>query len=464
MIKKILFVFTALLLTLPTIINAQTQREKIAQMIMIGFPGKILNDSVRVDLMDRNLGGIIYFAANIDNPVQIKLLSDTIKMNAATPPFVAVDQEGGRVARLNFNNGFDSTFSAYKLGTLFNLEEITRETAREMAGWLKQSGMNLNLAPVVDVNVNPLSPAIGMLERSFSSDPEIVANHARWFLDEFNIMGIATSLKHFPGHGSAVDDSHLGFTDITSSWADSELVPYQRLIANGYSDFIMPGHLYNANLDSIYPASLSYNTVTNLLRGQLAFDGLTITDELFMQAITQNYDFEESIVLAVNAGNDVLLFRSNLRNGNSITKQVIDIIEQKVNAGIIPQYRIEESYARIIYLKTKYGIITDVNELSSTQTPLSFQLYQNYPNPFNPTTKISYSIPSAETHRHASPQNVLLKVYDVLGKEIATLVNEQKAPGNYEVKFDASMLSSGVYFYRIQAGSFYQVKKMILTK
>jgi beta-glucosidase-like glycosyl hydrolase len=169
-------------------------------------------------------------------------------------------------------------------------------------------------------------------------------------------------------------------------------------------------------------------------------------------------------VLAVNAGNDVLLFRSNLRNGNSISKQVIDIIEQKVNAGIIPQYRIEESYARIIYLKTKYGIITDINELSSTQTPLSFQLYQNYPNPFNPSTKIRYSVPFVETHRYASPQNVSLKVYDVLGNEIATLVNEQKAPGNYSVEFDGSKYSSGIYFYRLQSGSFTATKKLILVK
>lgn len=455
MLKNILFLFTSLFLILNST-NAQTQREKIAQMIMVGFSGKILNDSVKVDLMERNVGGIIYFVANIDNPLQIKLLSDTIKMKAATPPFIAVDQEGGRVARLNYNNGFDSTLSAFKLGTIFNSETTTRESAREMAEWLVQSGMNVNLAPVVDVNVNPTSPAIGFLERSYSSNPLIVTNHAGWFIDEFNKKRIITTLKHFPGHGSAVNDSHLGFTDVTTTWADSELVPYQQLISNGFDDFVMPAHVFNANLDSIYPASLSYKTVTKLLREQIGFNGLTITDELFMQAITNNYGFEESIVLSVNAGNDILLYRTNLRNGTSLVNQVIDIIEQKVIDGIIPQERIDESYARIISLKTKYGLITNINEFVSSEIPTSFQLYQNYPNPFNPSTVVSYQL--------SVDSKVSLKVFDVLGNEIITLVNENKNAGSYSITFDATGLTSGIYFYTLRTNEFVQTKKMLLMK
>ncbi|MDP2302408.1 MAG: glycoside hydrolase family 3 N-terminal domain-containing protein [Ignavibacteria bacterium] len=455
MIKNILFLFTSLLLILNTT-TAQTQREKIAQMIMVGFPGKFLNDSVKVDLAERNLGGIIYFAANIDNPQQIKLLSDTIKMTASTPPFIAVDQEGGRVARLNFNNGFDSTLSAHKLGTIFNSENITRAEAAKMAEWLVQSGMNVNLAPVVDVNVNPTSPAIGNLGRSFSSNPDTVTFHASWFIDEFNKKGIVTTLKHYPGHGSALNDSHLGFTDITTTWSDSELIPYQQLISNGFTDFVMPGHLFNANLDSVYPATLSYKTVTNLLREQIGFNGLTITDELFMQAITNNYGFEESIVLAVNAGNDILLYRTNMKDGSSLASQVIDIIEQKVINGIIPQERINESYARIISLKTKYGLISDADEYAETQKPENFVLFQNHPNPFNPKTVISYQLPTFS--------NVVLKVYDILGNEVATLINEYKSPGKYEVQFDAAGLTSGIYFYRLSANQFSSIKKFVLLK
>lgn len=462
--KKLLFVFSLFILLLTNISYSQTQREKIAQMIMVGFSGKSLNDSVKIDLSERNIGGIIYFAANIDNPLQIKLLSDSIKMFSSTPPFIAVDQEGGRVARLNYNNGFDSTLSAYKLGTIINSETTTRESAREMAEWLVQSGMNLNLAPVVDVNVNPTSPAIGFLERSYSSNPLIVSNHAGWFIDEFNKKNIITTLKHFPGHGSAINDSHLGFTDVTTTWADSELVPYQQLILNGFDDFVMPAHVFNANLDSIYPASLSFKTVTNLLRVQLGFNGLTITDELFMQAITNNYGFEESIVLSVNAGNDILLYRTNLRNGSSLAKQVIDIIEQKVIEGIIPQERIDESYARIISLKTKYGLITSVDDFASSEIPASFQLYQNYPNPFNPSTIIQYSVPDVADAYYASTTNVTLKVYDVLGNEVTTLVNENKSPGSYSITFDAGGLTSGIYFYTLRAGAFSETKKMILMK
>lgn len=468
-----LFTVTILLILISNITYPQTQREKIAQMVMVGFPGKFLHDSLKIDLSERNLGGIIYFAVNIDNPQQIKLLSDSIKMTASTPPFIAVDQEGGRVARLNFNNGFDSTLSAYKLGTIFNSENITRAEAQRMAEWLVQSGMNVNLAPVVDVNVNPTSPAIGFLERSFSANPDTVALHAEYFIDEFNKKGIVTTLKHFPGHGSAVNDSHLGFTDVTTTWADSELVPYQLLISNGFTDFVMPAHVFNANLDSVYPASLSFKTVTNLLRGQLGFNGLTITDELFMQAITNIYGFEESIVLSVNAGNDILLYRTNMRNGTSLAEQVIDIIEQKVIDGIIPQERIDESYARIISLKTKYGLISNIDDFADVKIPTEFSLLQNYPNPFNPSTKIKYSIPNVILSLSAGRQTqndilISLKIYDVLGNEVATLVDEYKSPGIYEVEWNASKFSSGIYYYRLSAsggaGAFSETKKMILMK
>jgi beta-N-acetylhexosaminidase len=455
MIKNILFLFTSFLLILNTT-DAQTQREKIAQMIMVGFTGKFLNDSVKVDLAERNLGGVIYFAANIDNPQQIKFLSDTIKMTASTPPFIAIDQEGGRVARLNYNNGFDSTLTAYKLGSIFNSENITRAEAGKMAEWLVQSGMNVNLAPVVDVNVNPTSPAIGNLGRSFSSNPDTVTFHASWFIDEFNKKGIATTLKHYPGHGSAIDDSHLGFTDITATWSASELIPYQQLISTGFADFVMPGHLFNANLDSVYPATLSYKTVTNLLREQIGFNGLTITDELFMQAITNNYGFEESIVLAVNAGNDILLYRTNMRDGSSLASQVIDIIEQKVINGIIPQERINESYARIISLKTKYGLISNVDEFAESQKPENFILFQNHPNPFNPSTTIRFNLPT--------DSRVLLEVFNVMGERVITLIDSELKSGYHNYEFNANNIASGIYFYKLNTDKFSSTKKLVLLK
>lgn len=220
-------------------------KKKIAQMVWVGFSGTRLNDTIKIDLSKRNIGGVILFANNISNPNQIKLLNDTIKMFAKTPPFIAVDQEGGKVARLNSTNGFANTYTAYQLGTVFNSEDSTRKQAKLMATWLLQCGFNVNLAPVADVNVNPNSPAIGKLERSFSSNPYNVYLHDKVFIEEFEKQNIITCLKHFPGHGSALQDSHLGFTDISNTWQQYELTPYQNLINNDYSNIIMPGHLYN---------------------------------------------------------------------------------------------------------------------------------------------------------------------------------------------------------------------------
>jgi beta-N-acetylhexosaminidase len=439
-------------------INAQVSlREKIGQMVWTSFSGTKLHDTTKYDLQKRNMGGVILFAGSISNPSQVKLLNDTIKIFANTPPFIAVDQEGGRVARLNSNNGFANSYTAYQLGTVFNKEDSTRKSASTMASWLSQSGFNVNLAPVADVNVNPNSPAIGKLERSYSQNPDLVYQHTRWFVDEFNKKNIITCLKHFPGHGSAVQDSHLGFTDITNTWTTSELIPYQSLIGGGYNNLVMIGHLYNSKLDITYPASLSKKITTDLLRGQLGFNGVIVTDGMFMSAITQNYSFEDAITLAVNAGNDILLYTSALRNGSSLAKQIMDVIEDRTKKGIILANRIDESYNRIIQLKQRFGIVTSTEQYAVENLPTDFKLYQNYPNPFNPSTTISYHIPIAG--------NVSLKVYDILGREVATLVYEFKPAGNHSTIYTLnSTLSSGVYFYQLRVNKYIETKKMMVLK
>ncbi|MEK6552778.1 MAG: glycoside hydrolase family 3 N-terminal domain-containing protein [Bacteroidota bacterium] len=457
MIKKFCFIIVLILFGINnSIIHAQTLREKIGQMIWASFTGTRLNDTIKVDLQRRNLGGVILYAGNIVNPNQIKLLNDTIKLFSKTPSFIAVDQEGGKVARLNSTNGFKNSYTAYTLGTVFNQEDSTRKSASTMASWLKQCGFNVNLAPVVDVNVNPNSPAIGKLERSFSQNPETVFQHSAWFIDEFNKKNILTCLKHFPGHGSALQDSHLGFTDITNTWSNSELVPYQSLFSQEYKNLVMIGHLYNAHLDSAYPASLSKNVTTDILRNQLGFNGVTITDGMAMQAITLNYSFEDAVEYAVNAGNDILLYTSVLRNGSSLVRNVIDIVEEKVNQRKISLNRIEESYNKIIQLKAKYGIITSIDQLTNASIPTGFVLYQNYPNPFNPSTMIEFSVPQAGYYS--------LKVFNIIGEEVANLMNREMESGIHKISFDASKLPSGIYIYRLTGNNVNISKKMTLMK
>jgi len=189
MVAAILIIIFAQISLFPQV----SLRNKIGQMVMVGFDGTALSDSLSYDLSHRNLGGVMYLESNISNPSQVAALSAKIKLAASTIPFISTDQEGGKVARLNSDNGFADSYTALQLGTLFNSEDSTPKTAAEFAQWLSLTGINMNLAPVTDVNVNPSSPAIGRYQRSFSAIPAQVAKHAGFFIDEMhrkNVLGI----------------------------------------------------------------------------------------------------------------------------------------------------------------------------------------------------------------------------------------------------------------------------------
>ncbi len=433
---------------------AQTDlRHKISQMLMIGFQGKTVSDTMLInDLSEREVGGVILFAANIESPAQLNQLTDQLKSFSNIPLFISVDQEGGKVARLNASNGYQSTYTAFRIGTYFNNEFETRSWAGQMATWLSDAGINIDLAPVSDVDVNPTSPAIGNLDRSFSKIPDTVYQHCFWFIDEFHQRNIISTLKHFPGHGSAATDSHLGFTDITNTWADSELIPYKRLIKSGYKDFIMSGHLFNAKLDSDYPASLSHKVLTGLLRDSLGFDGLIITDGMFMGAISNNYSFDKAVELAINAGNDILLYTSNNLNGKSLVDSVVNIVMNKISEGKISEQRIDESYNKIMMKKS---LLTGIKNIAGNILPGDYEI-TNYPNPFNSTTQINVKISKAGM--------LNIKVYNVIGEEVVEIVNDYYQPGQYKFFFNASELSSGVYLLRMAAGENYLTHKIILMK
>ncbi|MBI5661652.1 MAG: T9SS type A sorting domain-containing protein [Ignavibacterium album] len=447
--KKFLFI---LLLTHTCFPQADLYH-KISQMIMVGFSGKTLTDTVILnDLQTRGVGSVILFSGNIESPTQLNQLTTQLHSLSLTPLFIAIDQEGGRIARLRETNGYTATYSAYQIGTIFNDESINRTWASLMAGWLKDAEINLNLAPVADVNINPESPAIGYLDRSFSNIPDTVYNHCNWFIDEFHQKNILNCLKHFPGHGSATTDSHLGFTDITNTWADSELIPYIKLIQNGYDDFIMSGHLFNAEIDSVYPASLSNKTLTGLLRDSLGFDGLIITDGMFMGAISNNYTFDEAVELAINAGNDILLYTTNKLSGKSLVDSVVGIVMNKISEGKITEQRINESYNRIILKKQQ---LTNVNQNNSEFLPDEFELV-NYPNPFNAQTNIVVRIPV--------DGNLSIKIFNIVGEEVAEIMNDFTSAGTYKFSFNADKLSSGIYFIRMKMQNKIITHKAVLLK
>lgn len=450
------FLILILLFTSLHFSQVVTLREKIGQMIMTGFSNE--GDSyerVLTDIEDYNLGGVIFFRSNIDDGNQVQLLIETLQSSAATPLFTAVDQEGGLVARFTSSNGYQKTPSAYKLGTEINSEDTTRYYAAMMAGWLYDAGFNVNFAPVVDVNVNPESPAIGHYGRSFSDDPVVVYNHSSWFIDEFHQKNISTALKHFPGHGSAEDDSHLGFTDITSTWSAVELNPYELLIDDGYKDLVMSGHLFNENIDTLYPASLSTFALDSLLRNELGFEGIIVSDEMFMQAISANFGFEEAVVQAVIAGTDILLYSTNFYEEQPLVPYIIDLIETKVNENVIPVSRIEEAYDRITALKQERQIITSTDDSFASILPENYEI-GNYPNPFNPSTTIKVNL--------VKSGNITLSVYNITGEKIAELADGYFNQGSFSFKFSGAGFASGVYLAVLETNAGVFTHKLMLMK
>lgn len=441
-----------LLILLTNISYPQSLEQKISQMLMVGFSGKALTDTILInDLQIRGVGGVILFGGNVESPTQLNQLTNSLIAASQVPLFISIDQEGGRVVRLKAINGYSDTYTAEQIG-FFNNEIDTRSWASLMAGWLDDANINVNLAPVADVNVNPISPAIGNLDRSFSKIPDSVFIHCKWFIDEFHQKNIFNCLKHFPGHGSAVTDSHLGFTDVTTTWSDSELIPYRKLIESGYDDFIMSGHLYNANIDPVYPASLSNNTLTKLLRDSLGFNGLIITDGMFMGAITNNYTFDEAVALAINAGNDILLYTTNKFGDKSLVDSVTNIVLNKIATGIITEERIDESYNRIMLKKQG---LTNVQQYVDNILPDEYEII-NYPNPFNNSTTINVRIPEAGL--------LSIKVYNMIGEEISEIANAYYQAGNYSFIFSSNELSSGVYLLRMKIGEKYLSHKIVLMK
>ena len=264
----------------------------------------------------------------------------------------AADQEGGKVARLNETHGFPPTISAQELGER-NDPAFTYAQAEIMAKTLAAAGINHNLAPVVDINSNPANPVIGALGRSFSADPAVVIAQARAFIEAHHAQGVTTTLKHFPGHGSSQADSHLGLVDVSATWQRDELEPYRVLIGEGIVDTVMTAHVFNTQLDPTYPATLSPATITGILRDELGFDGVVITDDMNMQAITGQYGFEQAAVLAVQAGADLLAYGNNLNYDPDVAQRAIAALAAAVQQGQLTEDRIAQSHHRILALKQK---------------------------------------------------------------------------------------------------------------
>jgi len=328
-------------------LNEPPLEKMIGKMIMTGFRGYEVPQELKEQIRDGKVGGVLILGYNVESlPQVIKLTSDIKKAAGNSPVLIAIDQEGGKVARLKASKGFEDFPSAKEMASSRTTEEAYAYYLR-MAAKLMYCGINLNLAPVVDLDIHTDSPAIGKLERSFSSDPATVKEYAEQFILAHKKHGILTCLKHFPGHGSAGDDSHLGITDITKTWSRKELEPYSYFIEKGLADLVMPGHLFNSGIDTTYPASLSKATVQGILREELKYNGVVITDDLQMKAISGPYGLTDTAVAAVNSGSDILLFANYHNYDPDIADKAKKTIITAVADGRIAEEKIKEAFGRI---------------------------------------------------------------------------------------------------------------------
>lgn len=337
-----------------------TLEENIGAMLLVGFRGTEVDSTKNPDIIralrDYHVGSVILFdydaptgkrGRNIQSAGQLKRLC--AQLRAYNPDLlIGIDQEGGYVSRLSPRYGFHKVLSARRSAAL-GIDSVRRQ-ARVTAQMLADLGINLNFAPVADVDVNPACPVIGAIERSFSADTAAVASYCAVWVEEQSAKGVVSCLKHFPGHGSARGDTHKGLVDVTDTWQRCELAPYRTFGSSGVGEdmMVMTAHVVNRQLDpSGLPASLSPR-ITSLLRDTLGFQGVIVTDDLAMGAIVQQYSFEQAVRMAVLAGADMLCLSNNGGTYNAdIVPQTVMVIKQMVEDGTVSADRIAQSAARI---------------------------------------------------------------------------------------------------------------------
>lgn len=335
---------------------------QLGQLLLVGFRGTEVagNQELRHLLCDLRVGGVILYerdaatggARNISSPEQVgRLTTDLRALSescAGRAPLIAADNEGGSVMRLNARAGYPPTLAHGELGDLDDVA-VTELEARRIGTMLREAGIDWNLAPVVDIGLNPFNTVVVQAGRTFSQSAERVTAHARAYLRGMNAAGILTALKHFPGHGSSFEDSHRGFVDVTKTAdLEAELLPYRTLMREGVVDAVMTAHVFNRSLDPEYPATLSRSAVTGILRNQLGFSGLVVSDDLLMEGIVSHYGIEEAAVLALRAGVDLLLLSHNtLAQHPSATDRVIAAIRQALADGRLTPETVELALARV---------------------------------------------------------------------------------------------------------------------
>lgn len=341
-------------------VQSMTLQEKVGQLFVIrpealdsstNASKTSLTEKAEAALEKYPVGGVILFKQNIVDPDQLETFLGDLQTASEVPMLVAVDEEGGTVCRVASNASFGlEKYPNVSVVAESGDPEDVRTMSRDIGSYLKRYGFNLDFAPVADVNSNPKNPVIG--KRAFSSDPNVTAEMVTAAVEGFHEAGMLCTLKHFPGHGDTATDSHYGLATTSKTWEEMkemEMLPFEAGIAAG-TDVIMTAHITTPNVTgNDLPASLSYEILTEKLRGELGYDGVICTDALEMQAITKYYGNGEAAVMALSAGADILLIPANLQ-------EAFDAVMEAVQNGTISEKRLDESVTRILTLKQKAGL------------------------------------------------------------------------------------------------------------
>ena len=342
------------------IVNNMTLEEKVGQIFMVapeavdkdGGSTTVFTENIEKEIEKYNLGGYILFASNIENPTQTQELINGLKKSSKIQPFVGVDEEGGRVARIGKNSamGVEKIEPMAQVGKSQNYERAN-EIGTTIGKYIKNLGFNLDFAPDTDVLTDSNNTEIG--DRSFGNDPEVVGKMATEVVKGLQSENISTVLKHFPGHGGSIGNSHQGFSLSNRTEEElkkCEIVPFKTAIENG-ADCVMVAHMSLPNVtgDNI-PATLSKKVVTDMLKTELNFKGVVFSDSMSMGAITENYGTGDACVKAVEAGIDMVLMPENL-------DEAYNAVLEAVKNGKISQERLDDAVSRIIKAKIQRGII-----------------------------------------------------------------------------------------------------------
>ena len=333
-----------------TLQHPMTLKEKIGQLFIIGFHGTTVSEQFAHLLSFYTPGGVILFTRNLSNPAQAATLVNALQSHVSRPPlWISIDHEGGNVHRLP--NGFTRLPTSGELGRQ-NSEDRAVSVASVGARELRAIGINVNYAPVLDLNTNPNNPVIG--ERSFGTDPDTVARLGWATIRTYLRHEILACAKHFPGHGDTDTDSHHELPVVSLSTEvlrERECRPFQTLIAQGLPA-IMTAHVRYPALDDDVPASLSRPIQTGLLREHFQFNGLVFSDDLEMAAISTHMDVSEAAVLAIEAGTDHLL----ICHDETRQTAAMEAVHTAVRDGRITESRIDESVNRILQCKRQYAV------------------------------------------------------------------------------------------------------------